>query len=175
MKYGDLIKQHNPSQSHWEMNQLLLTVEQIQPKVVLEIGSHRGGSLRVWRDVFQPEILIGINETNEIDGDREGFQMVFGKSQEPTTLEVCEIFLQGEKVDFLFIDGSHYFADVKKDFEMYSLLVKEGGIIAFHDVMLRGNDTCEVFMFWRDLIGNRKTMTIWDGTPSGTGEGLVWV
>lgn len=169
MKYSGIIKINNPSQSHWEMDQLLQVVESIKPKVVLEIGSHRGGSIRVWRDVFQPEVLIGINETNEIDGEIDGFSMVFGLSQHKPVFDEVVEKLGGRKIDFLFIDGGHYFDQVKTDWEMYSPLVREGGVVGFHDVMIRGNDTCEVFLFWRDLIGGNKTMTIWDGKGSGTG------
>lgn len=39
-----------------------------------------------------------------------------------------------KKIDFLFIDGSHIYEDVKLDFDLFYPWVKEGGIIAFHDV-----------------------------------------
>jgi predicted O-methyltransferase YrrM len=37
-------------------------------------------------------------------------------------------------LDFLFIDGDHSYEGVKKDWEMYSPLVRKGGLIAFHDI-----------------------------------------
>lgn len=37
-------------------------------------------------------------------------------------------------IDFLFIDGSHVYEDVKNDFELFYPFVKDGGIIALHDV-----------------------------------------
>jgi len=37
--------------------------------------------------------------------------------------------------DFLFIDGDHTYEGVEGDFEMYSPLVRRGGIIAFHDIV----------------------------------------
>jgi predicted O-methyltransferase YrrM len=43
--------------------------------------------------------------------------------------------LKDNKVDFLFIDADHSYEGVKKDFEMYSPLVRKGGIIAFHDII----------------------------------------
>ena len=58
---------------------------------------------------------------------------------------------------------------------MYSKFVRPGGIIAFHDVILRGNDTCEVYKFWEELQKQFRTITIWDGTPAGTGEGIVFL
>ncbi|KOP26062.1 glycosyl transferase family 1 [Hapalosiphon sp. MRB220] len=41
----------------------------------------------------------------------------------------------GKAIDFIFIDGSHQYLDVLKDFEMSFSLVKDGGWIAFHDVI----------------------------------------
>jgi hypothetical protein len=39
-------------------------------------------------------------------------------------------------VDFIFIDGDHSFEGVRKDFELYSQLLSENGIIALHDARL---------------------------------------
>lgn len=39
-----------------------------------------------------------------------------------------------KKIDLLFIDGSHLYEDVKKDFELFYKWLKPGGIVAFHDV-----------------------------------------
>lgn len=38
-------------------------------------------------------------------------------------------------IDFIFVDGSHEYEFVKKDFELWCPLVKDGGIIAFHDTL----------------------------------------
>jgi len=37
------------------------------------------------------------------------------------------------KIDFLFIDGDHNYDGVKKDWDLYSPLLKKGSIVAFHD------------------------------------------
>jgi predicted O-methyltransferase YrrM len=42
--------------------------------------------------------------------------------------------LNEQNLDFLFIDGDHTYKGVKEDFEMYSPLVRKGGVIAFHDI-----------------------------------------
>lgn len=38
-----------------------------------------------------------------------------------------------ETYDFVFIDGSHVFEDVKRDYELYEKKIKSGGLIFFHD------------------------------------------
>jgi predicted O-methyltransferase YrrM len=50
-------------------------------------------------------------------------------------LDVIKNILDDRKVDFLFIDGDHTYEGVTRDFEMYSPLVKRGGIIAIHDIV----------------------------------------
>ena len=40
---------------------------------------------------------------------------------------------QDIKIDFLHIDAGHSYEDVKKDFELYSTLVKPNGMISLHD------------------------------------------
>ena len=64
------------------------------------------------------------------------------------------IVLNGEKIDFLFIDGDHRYDGVKSDFEMYKSLVKSGGLIGFHDIV----DTeyhhkldCYVDKLWNEI------------------------
>jgi len=50
------------------------------------------------------------------------------------TLATIVGFLGDEQLDLLFIDGNHTFEGVKTDYEMYSPLVKKGGLIVFHDI-----------------------------------------
>lgn len=54
-----------------------------------------------------------------------------------------------KKIDLLFIDGSHVYKDVKKDFDLFYPWVKEGGIIALHDVSPGHPD---VLRFWNKEI-----------------------
>src|SRR5919201_2994456 len=39
-----------------------------------------------------------------------------------------------EPIDLLFIDANHEYEAVRRDFDQWSAFVKEGGVIAFHDV-----------------------------------------
>lgn len=51
---------------------------------------------------------------------------------------------QGIKIDYLHIDGDHSYEGVKKDFELYSQIMSENGIITIHDVDKRYYDTLVV-------------------------------
>lgn len=79
-------------------------------------------------------------------------------------------------VDFLFIDGDHTFEGVKSDFEAYSPLVKPGGIIAFHDIVISDNHhNRDVYVgeFWNTLKASGqyqlKELVYGDGTWGGIG------
>jgi hypothetical protein len=48
--------------------------------------------------------------------------------------------------------GDHIYEGVKKDFEMYSHLVREGGLLLFMIIVLYPPETrCEVCRFWNEV------------------------
>jgi predicted O-methyltransferase YrrM len=85
--------------------------------------------------------------------------------------------LKGRKLDFLLIDGDHTYYGVKKDFEMYSKLVKKGGMIAFHDACVHPSRSgCEVAKFWRDIKGEYKHVEIIKDQKQGwAGIGILHI
>jgi hypothetical protein len=58
---------------------------------------------------------------------------IYGSSSNPVCVNKVVNFLKKKKLDFLFIDGSHYFEDVLADWLIYKNFVSKNGIIAFHD------------------------------------------
>ncbi|GAH99526.1 unnamed protein product, partial [marine sediment metagenome] len=80
-----------------------------------------------------------------------------GNSNNKNTLKKVKNILNGEKLHLLFIDGDHSYDCVKKDFELYSPLVKKGGVIAFHDIAY---PTVGVKIFWDEIKHNYKTQEI---------------
>ena len=48
---------------------------------------------------------------------------------------------QDIKIDYLHIDGDHSYEGVKKDFELYSTIMSENGIITIHDIDQSYHDT----------------------------------
>ena len=61
-------------------------------------------------------------------------------------------------IDFLFCDGDHTYEGVKKDYEMYSPLVRKGGLMAFHDICPHSSDQdCGVDQLWREILGKHKS------------------
>lgn len=71
------------------------------------------------------------------------------ESQKAETQQMVSDILKGKSIDFLFIDGNHTYNGVKMDFEIYSKLVRPGGIIAFHDI--GENEEGGVYNLWQEL------------------------
>lgn len=55
-----------------------------------------------------------------------------GLSSEQSVGKLKEL-LGGRKVDMVFIDGDHEYADVKRDIELYRPLLEGGGLLCGHD------------------------------------------
>jgi len=81
------------------------------------------------------------------------------------------------KLDFLFIDGDHTYEGVKRDFKMYSSLVKKGGIIAFHDIVEHDpNSKCKVNRFWNEVKNDYESLEIVeDKKQKWAGIGVIYL
>lgn len=116
----------------------------VKPHIICEIGSYRGGSLFLFSRVSPADALlisIDINFPEERKIIYRGFarqkqkiHCIEGDTTLEKTLNLVKRSLKGESIDLLFIDGDHSFFGVANDFIRYSPLVKNGGLIAFHDI-----------------------------------------
>jgi predicted O-methyltransferase YrrM len=140
-----------PGQVRDEIGGLLRRLHEEPPRRMLEIGTCTGGSLFLFAQVAAPDAhVISVDLP---DGDFGGgypawktplyrsfaqplqrLDLLRADSHDPATVEQVDSLLGGEQLDFLFIDGDHSYDGVKQDFESYSPLVREGGLIGFHDI-----------------------------------------
>jgi predicted O-methyltransferase YrrM len=165
-----------------------------KPKVVLEIGTASGGALFMFARIAQPDAtIISIDLPGGMFGGgypkwksplyksfAHGQQKVYllcGDSHDPAAASKVQKILGERKIDFLFIDGDHTYEGVKKDFEMYSSLVRNGGIIALHDIV---HGTLEnvggVPKFWSEIKCKFEYLEIvksWN--QKGYGIGIIYV
>lgn len=170
MKYAELIAECNPSQTPSEVDELLTVLEGTDVRTILEIGVHQGGSLRLWARALAPiDQAVGVNWGDEWVGDREGYDLLLDRrSQDPSTVEWVRSTIR-RPVDFLFIDGGHTYDEVAEDYRLYEPLVRPGGAIAFHDVVI----VDDVRRFWEELTASRASQTIWGGQTWNSGIGLI--
>ena len=160
----------------WEMQQMLQEMYQRRIDTVLEIGTFQGDSLRVWREELDPELMIGVQDTDETTPETAmelGVRMVQGKSQDAAVYAEVLGVLDGRRLDLLYIDGDHLYDAVKEDWQLYSPLVREGGIIVLHDAVIEDNPTVEVFRFYREVRVGRHTKLVYGGHGS-TGTAMVF-
>ena len=156
-----------PIQVEDEIVKLVDDVRKLEPKRVVEIGTSMGGTLYLWTRLAQADATI---ISADLPGGKFGggysplrtpLYQSFARAQqklhllrvdshEKATLEQVKQLLGGEPIDFLFIDGDHTYEGVKQDWEMYSPLVRPGGLVAFHDIAMNYDDT-QVKRFWDEL------------------------
>ncbi len=165
-----------------------------RPKLALEIGTARGGTLLFLTRLASPRATIvsvdlpqgdfggGYGEEQKWWYQRfarplQHLHLLMGDSHSDATLERVKAVFKEQKLDYLFIDGDHRYDGVKRDFEMYGPLVRKGGLIAFHDIVdglphLVG----EVPQFWRDIRPKyRHREIINDPSQGGYGIGIIYV
>jgi predicted O-methyltransferase YrrM len=112
-------------------------------------------------------------------GPRQTAVAIKGDSHQEETVNLVKGLIQ-HGLDLLFIDGDHSYKGVKEDFSRYSLLVKKGGWIAFHDIIpdyqIRygihlGGWTGGVPKFWNEVKRRYKHFEIVDN-PRQDGAGI---
>ncbi|MCI0709842.1 MAG: class I SAM-dependent methyltransferase [Chloroflexi bacterium] len=132
------------AQKKVEISALLDLLKGRDIKTVCEVGTYRGGTIFLFSQVASPLAkLISIDLNMPRDRQRaiqnlvnhqQELAIIRGNSHQIETLEQVNRILKAQPVDFLFIDGDHSYSGVKKDFELYSPLVRTGGLITFHDI-----------------------------------------
>ena len=178
MRNKDLVSSIRKKCPHWGQNEseildLLSYVDDLnQRNSFLEIGTQYGGTYDLLTSLFDKKCIsldlpdgrfggagsfvrrgvknqfLGFNRCYFIDGD----------SHEESSLNKVRESLENSHLDLLFIDGDHSFEGTKKDYEMYSPLVRKGGLIVFHDVgdsPINNNTDCECRKFFLNLVGEK--------------------
>ena len=152
-----------------EIKALAKVVEYLKPKILVEIGTAGGGSLFIFTQlavigakIASIDLPLGLfggaypeyrkNFYNSFANNGKKMRLIREDSHLIQTKRELENYLCGEKIDFLMIDGDHTYEGVKRDFEMYKEFVRNGGIIAFHDILPHEKGSlCTVDLFWNEV------------------------
>jgi predicted O-methyltransferase YrrM len=157
-----------PLQVRGELVELVDSVVKERPKVVLEIGTSLGGTLFLFcHAAAEDAVLISVDLPKGPWGGgysrarvplyrsfcREGqrLHLIQGDSHSGEIFRRVQGLLKGRQVDLLFIDGDHSYEGVKRDFEVYSPLVRQNGLIVFHDIIASRYAGCQVDRLWGEL------------------------
>lgn len=192
----DLVFRSNiitPLQVREELLEFGEVVDRLKPKGVLEIGTARGGTLCVLSRLADPRATIVSVDLpgGQFGGGYKWFHVPIFKrfarrgqqlhllradSHAPETLSALRNILGHRRLDLLFIDGDHSYAGVRTDFELYSPLVRPGGLVAFHDVAEHEDTTCQVSRFWEEAKQRYPhSEVIRDRHQGWAGIGLLYV
>lgn len=180
-------------QKHRELRPLVEMVERLEPRVVVEIGSATGGTFYAWCQAAAPDALLvsidlpggdfggseldkvaetgadtyGVRDYDRIKGHGRQFQtveLIRADSQKPETRAALETLLDGRPIDFLMIDGDHAYQGVRSDFELYAPLVRDGGLVAFHDIVHHvHHPLAQVDRLWREIRPQHRNTELVDG------------
>lgn len=157
-----------------------------QPRHILEIGVYSGGSFALWCALASGK-KIGIDNGSiggpihqhiaDFQGRFGQVEVIKGDSHHESTKEEVLSRLQGEPLDFLFLDGDHTLAGVSLDYQMYAPLVRSGGWIGFHDITEsdyhKGMNAGGSAEHWAALEYPRKIHLNW--RDPGFGIGMIQV
>jgi len=172
-----------------EFAPLIMLLARRRPRVVVEIGTFRGGSLYAFCKVADPHATVitidlpgglfgGGYDERELEAMRsygrstQSVHFLARDSQQDSTRDTVVEVLGGRPVDFVFIDGDHRYDGIRRDFELYSPLVGENGLIAFHDILPHpAQPLCQVDAVWDEVKRDHRHLELVDpGEDWGNGQ-----
>jgi cephalosporin hydroxylase len=165
------------SQGKESMHELAVAVEEFSPSVVLEIGTAKGGTLYLWSrflDSVDHVLSLDIDYRNrdeffQVFTDDADLTFIEGDSHAGATVSTVRHQLNGDTIDFLYIDADHSYEGVKRDFSLYSELLSEDAIVGLHDIAHPGTG---VSRFWEELCAEYETKEFGSGIAK---NGLVYL
>lgn len=143
------------------LNFLIERFKELSPKRYMEIGCAQLGTFNAFHRLLPKDgLAIGLDiRSYDIWNDYArkfpilcSSHLIQGTSFDNGSIQRVSDLLSSDKLDFLFIDGDHNIEPTVSDWNVFSLFVRPGGIVAFHD-----------YDFQAYLRGDKQ------------GQGAVWV
>lgn len=121
---------------------------------ILEIGTNGGGATAIFCSIAQNVVSVDMAVhplSRTLESEFPNFTRIVSKS------DVAEI--PSGKYDVIFIDGGHDLDTLVCDYTKYRKYLKQGGVIAIHDILFDGyfeaiGETCHVKKLWAIFRGN---------------------
>jgi cephalosporin hydroxylase len=174
-----------------EVQRLHTFLRDRSPRVVCEIGTYSGGHFYMLsRSLPTVTTLIGIDLhvrnkalLRQLAPDKMDVHLIDGDSRSTAVRNAVERAAGGAQIDVLFIDGDHTYDGVRSDYLNYRDLVRDGGVIAFHDIVEDHSTrfgrrtiawTGDVPVFWSQLKPHAQTTEfVADQEQDGCGIGAL--
>jgi len=139
------------------------------PRKLLEIGTYHGGTLYHWLKnstnmdtiVTADSYAVGVDNRNLYEAWNEALcelVVIEGDTNLPGTANKIEPY---GPFDWLFIDAGHYLHEVTADWNLYSPMVRKGGIACLHDILTHPRwPSIEVGQLWTRIKNDYDTFEI---------------
>jgi predicted O-methyltransferase YrrM len=177
-----------PAQMRQELTRLAELARAERPLRVLEIGTGKGGTLYALAWASVPGANILSLDLTLYPAERRFLYKTFvaerhvavweADSHLDETRDRVAAHFHHEPLDLIFIDGDHTYDSVRRDYELYAPLVRENGIVAFHDIVTGPHDAVgDAPRFWREvraeLSGVLELVESWNQGGYGIGVGYL--
>ena len=175
-----------PDQVAEELHELLKIIKEKKPNSILEIGTSLGGTLFSILKVSGAQTkMISVDRRYDLwripyyrsfASQNQKVTLLRADSHNTSTLNKVRRILGNTKLDVLFIDADHTYNGVRRDFAMYSGLVRKGGLVVFHDICKQQRHDVEVDRFWREIknIYSHYKEIIKNPDQGWAGIGVLW-
>lgn len=184
-----------PLQKRTEILWLVEILRALQPSAICEIGAAGGGTTFLLahaaaRDALIISLDLAFTESRKAALERFALsgQRIVCLQEDSHKLETVNAVgncLAGRNLDVLYLDGDHSYQGIRADFEMYSPLVRPGGIVVFHDIVpdyktRYGIETSSyvggVPQFWAEIKASYATVDeiVEDSAQDGFGIGILY-
>lgn len=166
------------SQDAYELHMIVALMLDFAPRVMVEVGCDRGGTLFAWKTVCPRVYGITLEKNADSGGaacETHGADVLYGDSHADESRQWLLGKLDCDPVDVLVIDGDHFLEGVTADLADYGPLVRPGGLIMMHDVLHRRDFPCvQTWRLWDQVCGRYETEVI-AGSRSTLGWGIIHV
>jgi predicted O-methyltransferase YrrM len=170
-----------------ELNQLRANVRRLKAERILEIGSLYGGTLFAWMQDAPGSRIVSVDTGVQVfDGRHEEIEAARQRWPEWAEAAGCELIQirtdsrdgatiqqvrENGPFDFIFVDGGHTYEVALSDFENYWPMLREGGVLAFHDIAYPENNpyAYAVGQVYREVKGRARASLeiIRENNPEG--------
>lgn len=186
------------SQHLTEFEKLVEIYKPLKANYILEIGSLHGWSLHHWIEysnkgstvisidlpvkdfvgpfdprVQQQEKAISEEWPSWAKANKTKLYLIPQASQSNYVVQQVDNILDNNKLDFMFIDGNHFYDYVKLDFDLYKKFFKKGTVVAFHDI--GENEEGTVNIFWNEVKTQYKHEEILLHNKKEKGIGVLYI
>lgn len=125
-----------------EITGFIQLAAKIDPHHICEIGVEKGGTnFLLSQSLPAVKLIVGIDlfvkgrtRLRNFSRPDQELRYINGSSYASRTVGRFRRILGSRTLDVLFIDGDHSYEGVKRDFLSYREFVRNGGLIAFHDI-----------------------------------------